>query len=386
MLTAPAPAFDATAFRRQFPDLAHTVFLASCSVGARSSRLDEALSAMLSVLNARSPWEIFEGEISTVRRAIGRLFNASPTQIALLPNASTAAYQVASGMQWWRRRQLVAPVTEFPGIAHVWLSAQRLGADVVWVGDDNGNVEAKDYLAVLGEATGLVSIPLISMRDGVRLPVAEIAAAVHAAGGEVFVDAYQAAGVEPVNVDDLQCDFLVAGFAKYLVGLPGLASVYIRSPDELGPPTLTGWLGRVDPFAFDPFTLDHPDEARRVETGTMAVPSVYAAGAGVALISDLDLAAVRTHVAGLVDYATDMLTAQGEKVRVPANRTARGAHVALVEPAAAAMARWLANHRVIVAPRGDVVRLAFHAYNTPADVEAACATITAYRKATAWTS
>jgi kynureninase len=101
---------------------------------------------------------------------------------------------------------------------------------------------------------------------------------------------------------------------------------------------------------------------------------------------DLDLMAVQSHVAGLVDYATNMLTAQVEKVRLPANRTARGAHVALVEPAAVAVARWLANRRVVVAPRGAAVRLAFHAYNALADVDAACATITAYRKATAWTS
>ncbi|MFD6107806.1 aminotransferase class V-fold PLP-dependent enzyme, partial [Nocardia salmonicida] len=50
-------------------------------------------------------------------------------------------------------------------------------------------------------------------------------------GAEVFVDAYQAAGVEPVDVHRLDCDYLVAGTSKYLLGLPGLAFLYARRPE-----------------------------------------------------------------------------------------------------------------------------------------------------------
>ena len=60
----------------------------------------------------------------------------------------------------------------------------------------------------------------------------------HARGARVFVDAYQAVGVLPVNVDELGCDYLVAGTCKYLLGLPGVAFLYVRDG------VADGWIRR----------------------------------------------------------------------------------------------------------------------------------------------
>ncbi|HEY4938307.1 MAG TPA: aminotransferase class V-fold PLP-dependent enzyme, partial [Actinomycetota bacterium] len=134
-----------------------------------------------------------------------------------------------------------------------------------------------------------------------------------------------------------------AGSMKYLLGLPGVAFLYARDGlAEECPPQLTGWFGRVDPMAFDPFLLDFPEEARRFETGTPAVPALYAANAGLELVRGLDLHDVHAHVRALVASAVDRLDAQGEQLSIPAGPpvgAARGAHVAIVDPDPAALAR-----------------------------------------------
>jgi selenocysteine lyase/cysteine desulfurase len=213
------------------------------------------------------------------------------------------------------------------------------------------------------------------------MPVAETVALAHAAGARVFVDAYQALGVEPVDVDELGCDFLVGGSAKYLLGLPGTAFLYVRAvaPTDL-PPVLTGWFGRVDPFAFDPLRLDFPEHAGRFETGTPPVPALYAANAGMGLLRQLDLAAVRSHVRGLVGLTAEQLADQGETTRIVGDPDRHGAHVALVDRDAAALAAWLADRHVVISPRGDVARLAFHYYNNVDDVRSVCEEIARYRK------
>jgi len=62
------------------------------------------------------------------------------------------------------------------------------------------------------------------------------------------VDAYQAVGVEPVDVERLDCDYLVAGTMKYLLGLPGLAFLYVRSPEGSDrEPAADGMVGRGRP-------------------------------------------------------------------------------------------------------------------------------------------
>jgi selenocysteine lyase/cysteine desulfurase len=374
-------AIDAAAFREHFPLLERTVYLASCSLGARSNELDAALARMLEAMTGRSAWHCFEEQIHEARRRFAHLIGAQPEQVAIVPNASVGAYQVASTFDWPRRSKLITTDLEFPSVAHVWLAQRARGVQVEYVPERACGVVADDYLSRLDENTGLVSVPLATYRNGARLPVPEVAAAARRVGARVFVDAYQAVGVLPVNVDALECDFLVAGAMKYLLGLPGVAFLYARSASTSDClPTLTGWFGRVDPMSFDPRRLDFPAEARRFETGTPDVPALYAANAGMAMIGSLDQRDVNAHVAQLTDYAARQLTAQGEQLRFPSEAAARGAQVALVDEDAPKLAEWLAERDIIVSPRRDVARLSFHYYNNARDVDVVCAAIQQHRR------
>ncbi|WP_405917761.1 aminotransferase class V-fold PLP-dependent enzyme [Streptomyces sp. NBC_00728] len=363
---SPAP----DAFRKRFPVLERRVHLAGCSLGARSADLDTALARMLDdMADGGAPWALFEEQVRLARVQFAALVGARTDQIAVVPNASVGAYQVASALEWTARPKVVTTTLEFPSVAHVWLAQRPRGAEVVHA------EQAEEYAELTDERTRLVSVPLIGYQDADRLPAERIARAAHDAGAEVFVDAYQAVGVAPVDVRRLECDYLVAGTAKYLLGLPGLAFLYVREPGGMPrEPRLTGWFGRVDPFAFDPRRLDFAPTAARFETGTPAIPACYAANAGLRLIRSLDPNAVRAHVHDLTDLAADRLTALGHRVRaLPRER--RGAHIGLLAADPPALAARLADRGIAVSPRGDVVRLSFHYYNNADDVAALCAAL-----------
>ncbi|WP_405089000.1 aminotransferase class V-fold PLP-dependent enzyme [Microbispora sp. NBC_01389] len=379
----------AAAFRRRFPMLERTVHLSSCGLGARSTDLDHALGRMAADMTlGAGAWERFSRQVDRARARFARLVGADAERVAVVPNASVGAYQVASTLGRRGRHRIVSSAAEFPSISHVWLAQGRDGTEVVHapsagepVDDtaDSTDNPAGDYAALIDDRTRLVSVPLVTYAEGRVMPVAEIAAVAHAAGAPVFVDAYQAVGVRPVRVDELGCDFLVAGTMKYLLGLPGLAFLYVRAPGSLGlDPVLTGWFGRVDPFAFDVRLLDFPAAATRFETGTPAVPAAYAANAGFDLVEPLDLAEVRDHVLALTDLAAGSLRERGEQVVLPPRR-ARGAHLCLLDPDPESLARFLAEHGVSVSPRGRYVRISCHFYNDAGDVAALCAAVSAYR-------
>ncbi len=382
-LADPSPA----RFRERFPDLRGRVHLASCSIGARSRALDAALVRMLDALaGGAAAWTQFDRESERCRDGFAALVGAEPEQIALLPNASIGAYQAASTLALGARDTIVTAAEEFPSIAHVWLAQRRRGARVRYVEtprEHSADAVADAYEAALDERTALVSVPLVTYAHGTLLPVADVGARARARGARVFVDAYQAVGVLPVDVDELGCDLLVAGSQKYLLGLPGIAFLYVRdgARTELEP-TLTGWFGRRDPLAFDARRLDFAPSARRFETGTPAVPAIYAANAGLGLLAGLDLHAVRRHVAALGELAAARLRDHGERLAAPPAQR-RGAHLALVDADPAGLAAWLQARGIAVSPRGSLVRVAFHLYNTADDVDALCAALQAYRARTA---
>ncbi|NUR59358.1 MAG: aminotransferase class V-fold PLP-dependent enzyme [Catenulispora sp.] len=366
-------------FRSWFPSLADQTYLASCSVAAASEPVLDALRQMCADFAGGNPWPAFEQAVDAARGRFARLIGANDEQVAVVPNVSTGVYQAASALVWRgsRRRVLTSPA-EWPGVAHVWLAQRIRGCDPIFV-DVTGPHPADAYLSVLDERVRAVSVPLVSYLNGTRLPVANLARAARAVDATVIVDASQGLGVQPVDVDELGCDYLVASPSKYGLGLPGIAFLYARDPaggDRR--PTLTGWLGRVDPMALDPFTLDWPTSARRFETGTPPVTAAYAAAAGLSLVGSLDLAAVREHVLRLTARAAQRLTDAGEQVNLPAAEQ-RGAHIALRDPHPERLAHWLAQQGIRTAPRGGLVRVACHYFNTEADVDAVTDAVRAYR-------
>lgn len=367
-------------FRACFPVLADTVHLASCSLGAQSTEQLAALSEMTaSMRDQGTPWELWMAEVEQARLGFAELIGATPEEIAVVSCASDGAYQVASTKDWSTRPVIVTTDMEFPSIGHVWLAQAARGAEVVHIPEREATVDADELVAAIDERTGLVSVPFASYRNGARLPVAAAVARAREVGAKVFVDAYQAAGVLAINVRELDCDYLVSGALKYMLGLPGVAFLYARAgvPDDL-PPQLTGWFGRTEPFAFDPRTLDFPTQARRFETGTYSFPAIFAANAGMRLLSRIDLHDVEKHVAGLVTLTSERLEAAGEQLWNPS--AGMGPQVALLDDDPNSLAAYLASRRIVTAPRGKVLRLSFHYFTNESDVDEVGTAIADYRR------
>lgn len=373
---AGAGASGPATFRAHFPMLADTLYLASCGLGMRSSHLDAAMGRMLDAMTDMAPWHRFEEQSALARDRFAALVGAHPDQIALVPNVSIAAYQVASSMDWSHRPRLVTTASDSPALGQVWLGQRPYGALISRV----EAAGAADYEGAIDLRTTLVSVPLVTCVDGVRPPLAEITRATHAFGARVFVDASEAVGVQPVDVVELDCDFLVADAGKYLLGLPGAAFLYARStsPADVAP-GLTGYSVGADLAPFDPPRPPADRPAGRYDAGLLAAPAVYAANAGLDLIGELDLVEVREYISALTAYATRLLREDGESVRTPDDPSRRGAHVAVPDPDPAALAGWLAGRRAVVSPHGDVVRLAFHYYNSTEDVDELRAHLREYR-------
>ncbi len=373
---------DPPSFRSHFPALGDMHNLASCSQGALSDVVMAALTEFQrSMFEHGNPWHRWLERIDDARRRFADLIGAGTDEIAIVSCASEGAYQVASGLAWAPQNTIVTCDAEFPSIAQVWLAQRQRHARVRFAETVDTFVTADGYDRAIDDSTRLVSVPLISYRHGQRPPVPEIIALARRRGAQVFIDAYQGAGVEPIDVTELDCDYLVAGALKYLLGIAGLAFLYVRRGTQRDlDPQLTGWFGRVDPFGFNPREVDYPPHARRYEIGTPSVPAAYAASAGLNLLSTVDSQDVARHIAASTDHLHRELVAMGERVCSPSSAGSRGPMVAVYDDDPARLAACLADQRIFTSPRGSLVRLAVHYYTNEADVNAAVRAFADYRK------
>jgi len=366
------------AFRARFPLLSQRVYVNTCSQGALSLDVEAALGAFTRSWHEQgSPWDQWVGEVERLRAAFAAAVGADVDEIAIMPSASAGIGAIATALPFdGPRREVILGEFEFPTLAHIWLAQQRRGALIAWARAEGDTLGVDAYAARIDERTLIVPVAHVCFRNGYRVDVPRLAALCRERGAYLMLDDYQRTGTAPLDVHALGVDFMVTGALKYLLAPSGVAFLYVRRAlIERLEPLVTGWFGRVQPFAFSLEPLDWPSSATRFHAGTPAVPNAYAAAAGLALLESIGLDAVERQVSRLVGRFADGVRAQGFDVATPADPARRGPLVVVRSTDAGELVRRLATRGIIASARGTGLRVSFHAYNNDADVDAVLAAL-----------
>ena len=212
------------------------------------------------------------------------------------------------------------------------------------------------------------------------MPIEEIVELAHAKGALVLLDAYQAIGTYPIDVEALGVDFLAAGVLKYLLASAGLGFLWCRPGlAESLLPTQTGWFADRNIFEMDIHDYSPSTTARRFESGTPPVPAIYAGIAGIELIQEIGIAATREHVTALNERLIAGVDELGGVVVTPREPERRGALVCIASTDAPALVAALGNDGIVTSDRDGNLRISAHAYNIEEDIDAVLARLARHR-------
>jgi kynureninase len=360
------------AIRGEFPILAHTAYLNSCSQGALSRRVRQAYEAYLDGWDAHgAEWEHWVERAEAMRAAFARLLHATPGEIAVTTSVSQGVNGIVSALPLRERTRIVITEYEFPTVGQIAHAQELRGAEIVHVRPEPGGaIPLERFAEAIDERTALVCCTTISYRTGHRQDVAAIAALAHERGALVLADSYQAVGAIELDLGALGVDFATGGTVKYLLGSAGLGFLYVRRgllPGLL--PSQTGWFADEDIFRMDISDYSPAADARRFDAGTPPVPNIYAGLAGVSIIEEAGVPAIEAHVRGLTARLLDALAGTGATVITPRDPAARGPLVCVRSTDAERLSAELRDERIVTSTRDDNVRIALHLYNTEDDVD-----------------
>ena len=373
-MSDPRPDYDIAAWRKRIPLLASCIPMNNCSQAPQTDIARAAASRYLDSWNANGmDWDAWMEEVGNAKAEFAALVGATPADIAVFSCVSEATSAVASALDLsGSRRNLVVSEAEFPTVAHVWLAQQRRDARVFWTPVRDGAIDTAAYDRLIDDRTALVSSCHGYFMNGFVQDVARIAARARDAGALSFVDAYQTVGTMPIDVRALGVDFLAAGNLKFLMGIPGIAFLYVR-PEIVATlePTVTGWFGRSAPFAFDNKTLDWSPTASRFDTGTPPVINAYVARAGMSIINEVGPVRIRSWLRTLGQRLIDGGRARGLTLNGTDDMACKTSTTAFVVDDSHAVESAMRARGVLPSARGSVIRLAPHFYNTVEDVDRA---------------
>jgi kynureninase len=362
-----------TEYRDRFPILRETTYLINHSLGAMPAAAEERLLEYARTWRERGIRAWAEGwwELPlTVGDQIGRIIGAPPGSTVMHQNVAIAEAVILSSFRPVDpgRNRVVYEEGNFPSVRYLYQAQPEL--DAVVVPDDAAIVEAID------ERTLLVPITHVLFKTGEIQDVAAIVRRAHEVGAHVVLDAYQSAGIVPLDVTGLNVDFAVGGSVKWLCGGPGNGWLYVR-PDlaEVLEPTFVGWQAHARPFGFEP-ELEYAQGAARFLTGTPNVPAHYAGTAGYDLIEEIGVDRIRENSLRQTTLLIDLLDDAGFEIASPRDPEHRGGTVTVRTPEFEAVHRELAERRILCDFRPDVgLRLGPHYYNTEDELRSTVAQI-----------
>lgn len=211
----------------------------------------------------------------------------------------------------------------------------------------------------------------VSNRNGLVMPVREIALMARARGIDIILDAAQSVGLLPVDVDTLGVDFMGFSLHKWLAAPLGTGAIYIRKERQAA---IAPWLGN---------RIRDPDDIRaRVPTGTvdyaarLTVPQAVAQHFEIG--SDRKLSFLRRLRDQWVDEVRNIpaleLMQPDEPERHAVISAFRLPGQKTIEQAREVQKRFVERHGVLVVAKaglasGPVIRVTPALFNTPAEID-----------------
>ena len=169
---------------------------------------------------------------------------------------------------------------------------------------EKGEIRLEDLEELISSKTKLISLTHVSNVLGTINPIADIIRLAHNYNIPVLVDAAQSIQHEPINVQTLDCDFLVFSSHK-MYGPTGVGVLYGKE----------NWLEKLPPYQGGGEMIAHVSFEKttfnelpfKFEAGTPDYVGTTALGEAIRYINSLGLDNIRKHEEALLHYATEKL-------------------------------------------------------------------------------
>ena len=311
-----------------------------------------------------------------IKQTISRLINAHPEDIIITSSTTHGINIFANGIELPQNDNNVAFIdSEFPAVVYPWLNQEKLGkvkalmipSSMGYINDsvikrslleNNVKVFSISYVQFLGYRYNIKSIAEFCRKNNILL----------------LVDAIQATGVCPIDVQEMGIDYFCAGNQKWLMSPAGMGFTYI-SPRyrEMIHPSYVSTIN-VD-YDFDNFLnykLDFKNSGGAYENSTPNILGMIGMNESIKLFLSLGVENIFKHILDIQDKLIELLDKSKYRIESDMSPEHRSNIMILshVEPGRnKEIQKYLEEKNIYIAIREGYLRVSPHIYNNYEDVE-----------------
>lgn len=318
-----APALDIDKIRKDFPLLQEKVYgqplvyLDNSATTQKPQVVIDTLERYYKSYNANVHRgvhhlsQVASEEYENARKVIARFINAAHDEEVIFTKGTTDSINLIAsvfgrGVIKPGDEVIVSAMEHHSNIVPWQIMCEDRGAVLrVIPMDENGELIIDEYTALLNERTKIVSVTYVSNALGTVNPVREIITQAHARNIPVMLDAAQAIQHLPVDVQELDVDFLAFSGHK-IYGPTGTGILYGKKEwlDKLPPYQGGGDMIKTVTFA----KTTYNELPFKYEAGTPDISGAIALGAAVKYVQETGIDAIHAWEEQLVAYAAEQLS------------------------------------------------------------------------------
>jgi selenocysteine lyase/cysteine desulfurase len=301
-------------WRADTPGCARLVHLNNAGAALVPRQVRDAVAAHLKLEEEMGGYEAADAQVEAVMdsyQALAALLGTRARNLAMVQNSTVAFAQAISAFDLEPGDVVLTSRSDYASNQIMYLSlARRRGVEIVRAPDTpEGGIDSDAVRKLVSrQRPAIVALTWIPTNSGLVQQVEAVGEICRSFEVPYLVDACQAVGQMPIDVERLQCDYLAATARKFLRGPRGLGFLYVSDrvlergahpllPDMHG----ATWTDRDD-FVLAP-------DARRFETWEFAYALVLGLGAAAHYAMEVGLDVARDRSRDLAAYLRDRLAA-----------------------------------------------------------------------------
>jgi selenocysteine lyase/cysteine desulfurase len=362
--------------RSLFPITEHTVYLNHAAVSPPPTTTTQAIQDQIADVSTNGSLH-FRSWVAVKERArklAAGMICARPDQLAFMRNTSDGLATIANGLRWNAGDNLVTFRREFPANVYPWLRLRdAFGVEIRMCDERDGRIDLEEMIALIDGKTRVVAISHVQFASGFRADLERLGRAARAHDALLVVDFIQSMGVIPIDVNAELIDAAAGACHKWLLTPEGVGVLYLsdRARQRIEP-TLVGWISVEEPEDYANFDQKWKSGALAWETGTAAMSLLHGLEASLNLLLDIGIERIHEHLIQLTDHLCDQLDKTRYEI-VSSRASGEKSQIVCIRHRAGMSSMELYSHlkrvRIVVAPRGDRLRIAPHIYNTADDID-----------------
>jgi selenocysteine lyase/cysteine desulfurase len=356
--------------RETFPSLEGLTYLNTAAEGIPPLAVGQALQQYFhDHLLGMDGRERHEAQREAVKVLTAQMYGLTPDEIGLCSCSSEAYNLAALALQLRPGDEVIINNLDFPAGATPWLQPSCPATVKVWQARDGG-LRVEDLIPLLGPATRLVTVSLVSFFNGFMIPLPAVVEAVRRYSAALLaVDVTQALGRVPLHLSGV--DLIVSSTHKWILACHGGGLVGVpKARTQAWTVPAGGWYNLQDAFGPARFeqAVSRPGAAS-FAVGMPNYPAIYAIRAGLEYIQGVGVAAIEAATRPLVQTCLEGLAGLPVELLTPLEKEALAGIIAFRHPAAEQIHNFLHAANIHLMAHAGRLRVSLHGYNTMADVE-----------------